>query len=324
MLSGTSLKRRLPKLDPADHIRYVELECTRIVERLRSVRDEYRRYLEDPGAKPLAEMYWVVFRFGVMDWAVMVLRTAVLDYVSNSQITTEPWEALFQYPAPLVHLRGEEQNKKAKSPIVQRDEALSKTINRLLGKEVFDELLVGGPFGREGQLRLGRSMPGVAFLRGHETLLEGIKRRQELWDKCYPWTDGLAKLFDVAQEELTFQAEALGEDGRRAESWILQLSSFQRIAYKHLYVLKSGEVATRNLGEVRWLSLLRELDVTKLEPDRELQGNAKKVLTRDWPHVRCALASGLPIQVPFGFFGISSRAWIFVFNFIAHHGVERT
>ena len=162
-------------------------------------------------------MYWVVFRFGVMDWAVMVLRTAVLDYVSNSQITTEPWEALFQYPAPLVHLRGEEQNKKAKSPIVQRDEALSKTINRLLGKEVFDELLVGGPFGREGQLRLGRSMPGVAFLRGHETLLEGIKRRQELWDKCYPWTDGLAKLFDVAQEKLTFQAEALGEDGRRAD-----------------------------------------------------------------------------------------------------------
>src|SRR5271154_2502733 len=53
------LKRRLPNLDPADHNRYVELECARIVELLRSVRDEYRHYLEDRGAKPVAEMYWV-------------------------------------------------------------------------------------------------------------------------------------------------------------------------------------------------------------------------------------------------------------------------
>jgi hypothetical protein len=283
------LKRRLPRLDPADHTRYVELECTRTVELLRAVRDEYRRYLEDRGAKPLAEMYWVVFRFGVIDWAVMILRAAALEYIDNSRINTEHWEALFEFSAPLGFFGRERQGKKKASPTVQADEALSKTVNGLLGKDVFDEVRTGGPFGRDGQLRLGRSMPGMAFLMGRETILDAIKKRQELWDKCWPWTEGLARLFDAAQEELFFQSEELGEDGRRAELGILQLSSFQRIAYKHLHVLKSGELSSRNLGEARWLALLGALDEAKLDPDRELRGNARSVL-------RAVRQKGQPIE----------------------------
>src|SRR5438132_11239439 len=68
------LKRRLPELDRDDHRRYIEIECHKIVETLRAVRDEYRRYLQQEGCKPISEMYWVVFRFGVMQYAVSVLR----------------------------------------------------------------------------------------------------------------------------------------------------------------------------------------------------------------------------------------------------------
>jgi alkylation response protein AidB-like acyl-CoA dehydrogenase len=39
------LKRRLLGLNPSVHLQYVELECARIVETLRMVRDEYRVYL---------------------------------------------------------------------------------------------------------------------------------------------------------------------------------------------------------------------------------------------------------------------------------------
>ena len=60
------LKRRLPELDRSDHGRYVEIECCKLVETLRAIRDEYRRYLEQQGCKPIAEMYWVVFRFGIV------------------------------------------------------------------------------------------------------------------------------------------------------------------------------------------------------------------------------------------------------------------
>jgi hypothetical protein len=148
----------------------------------------------------------------------------------------------------------------------------------LLNKDVFDEVLTGGPFGRDGQVRLGRSIPSIEVRRGSETLLHSIKKRQELWDNCYPWTEGLARLFDAAQEELLFQFDELGEDARRADRLMSQLSPFQRIAYQHLCVLKSGEVASRNLGDERWLALLGELDDARVDLDRELQGNARRIL----------------------------------------------
>src|ERR1035438_9072082 len=48
--------------------------------------------------------------------------------------------------------------------------------------------------------------------------------------------------------------------GRQAESLPRKLSAFERIAYDHLMGMKSCEPSTRNLGEARWLALLRELD----------------------------------------------------------------
>lgn len=271
------LRRRLPRLDPADHMNYIEIVCAQTVELLRAVRDEYRRYLEDRGAKPLVEMYWVVVRYGVKDWAVMALRDAVLEYIGHCRIKTKHWNALFKFSPRLLRLPAEVEHETV-SPTVRLDAALSNTVNLLLGQNSFDEVMTGGVFGRDGQLILGRSMPSEAVLTGRQTFLENIKHRQELWDDCYPWTEGLAMLFDAVQQELLRQIRALGGDGRRAESRFLQLSPFQRIAYKHLCGLKSDKVPSRNLGEVRWSLLLDELDDSGLLLDQELNGRPRSVL----------------------------------------------
>lgn len=80
------LKRRLPEHDPSDHRRYVEIECCKIVETLRAIRDEYRRYLEQKRCKPIAEMYWVVFRFGIVQYAVRLLREIASEYVISTKV----------------------------------------------------------------------------------------------------------------------------------------------------------------------------------------------------------------------------------------------
>ena len=172
------LKRRLPKLDPADHLNYIEIVCARTVELLQAVRDEYRRYLQDSGATPLAEMYWVVARYGVMDWAVMVLRDAVFEYIGRCQIKTENWEGLFGFTSLLAPFPGQEPTQKV-SPTVAADAGLSNTINGLLRKNVFDQVLTGGPFGRDNQMHLGRPLLASQFGRGKETVLEAIKRRNK-------------------------------------------------------------------------------------------------------------------------------------------------
>jgi hypothetical protein len=80
------LTLRLRKLDAADHMKYIEIINARTVEVLRAVRDEYRGYLQQKGAKPIAEMQWVVVRYGVMDWAVMALREAIFEYIGHCHI----------------------------------------------------------------------------------------------------------------------------------------------------------------------------------------------------------------------------------------------
>ena len=85
-------------------------------------------------------------------------------------------------------------------------------------------------------------------------------------------------LFDAAQEELFSQFDALGDDAQQAESLLLNLSAFRRIARVHLLESKPGEPAKRNVGEGRWLALLRELDESEVRPENELQGNARAVL----------------------------------------------
>jgi hypothetical protein len=272
------LKRRLHRLDPADHLRYVELECARIVETLRMVRDEYRVHLEDRGCAPLVEMYWVVLRYGVKDWAVMLLRSVAFEYIGHCKLKTEIWDGLFDFAGPLNDLIPDEGKSKPTPSIVKPDDALMKSINALLRQEIFDQVLTGGPFGKDSQLYFARSHPGRAFLFGGETFADAIRRRQALWDDGYPWTEGLARMFDAAQEELFFEQDALGADGRRAEARFIKLNPLQQVAYKHLVSLRSGDVADQITGSNRWLPLLRELDARGISLDRDLQGQAREVL----------------------------------------------
>jgi hypothetical protein len=72
---------------------------------------------------------------------------------------------------------------------VRPDDELMKTINLLLRQDVFDQVLTGGPFGRDAQFYLARTYPGLAFLFGRETFTDAIQRRQALWDNGHPWTE---------------------------------------------------------------------------------------------------------------------------------------
>jgi hypothetical protein len=272
------LKRRLHRLDPADHLRYVELECARIVETLRMVRDEYRSYLKDRGCAPLAEMYWVVLRYGVKDWAVMLLRTAAFEYIRHCKLQAELWDGLFKFAGPFKIFLPDQGESTPTPSIVKSDDALIRAFNVLLPPEVFDQVLTGGPFGRDAQLHVARVFPGQAALHGQETFPDAVRRRQALWDDGYPWTEGLAQMFDATQEELFSQLEALGGDARRAEARFIRLSSLQKIAHKHLVSIQSGDIADQTTGSNRWLSLLRELDAEGISLDHELQGKAREVL----------------------------------------------
>lgn len=270
------LSRRLPRLDAAEHMKYIEIASTRMVEMLRAVRDTYRTYLKEQGAKPLAEMYWVVCQYGVKDWAVMLLRDVVFGYIGACQIRTEDWDALFGLPLTKGLSPGETGNR-ALTPTLNADRALWKRVNELVDENVFDEVIAGGPFGRISQMRLAQSVYGLLFSTGSDTLPQLIKNREDRWDKCCPWTEGLAMLFDAAQGEVIFQFDALGDDGRRAESLLLALSPLQRIVYKHLSDLRQGR-ATERWGEAVWLPLFSELDERGVPLD-ELTNTAKAVLT---------------------------------------------
>jgi hypothetical protein len=65
------------------------------VETLRAIRDEYRHHLEEEGCKPIAEMYWVVFKFGIVQYAVRLLREIAFEYVIRSNVRFEEWEVLY-------------------------------------------------------------------------------------------------------------------------------------------------------------------------------------------------------------------------------------
>ena len=145
------LKRQLPRLDPVDHTRYVELEAARIVELLRAVRDEYREYLEKLGCKPLAEMYWVVFRFGVMHHAINILRAAAFDYVMLSKIEFEHWQFLFGPPTPSPIFRLKAEASKSELTLVEKTASIRKTIDGYLRETVFNEYSTGGPFARSAR-----------------------------------------------------------------------------------------------------------------------------------------------------------------------------
>ena len=91
------LEKRLYRMDPEEHRRYAEVECTRIVETLRVLCDTYREYLQTKIDGPLVEMYWVVVRFGIKDWAVMRLRSAAIRYIVASRILHADWNELYGF-----------------------------------------------------------------------------------------------------------------------------------------------------------------------------------------------------------------------------------
>ena len=92
------------------------------------------------------------------------------------------------------------------------------------------------------------SWTGVPVWRG-DICRRRIRRRQALWDDGYPLDRGLgAGMFDAAQEELFFEQDALGADGRRAEARFIKLNPLQQVAYKHLVSLRSGDVAEPDYG----------------------------------------------------------------------------
>jgi hypothetical protein len=266
------LRRRLPKLDPTEHLRFVEIECQRVVETLRVIRDEYRAYLQQEGCKPISEMYWVVFRFAVIPYAVKVLRAAASDYVVSSQVGTKEWQTLYGYSWAGIGTLGDE------SRIKERVQSVQEVMASLIREDTFQEVLTGGPFGRDGQVRLGRLRPAAEFRLGEMTLVETIKMRQELWDTCYPWTEGLARLFDAGQEELFLQQNTLSHEGRTAEAEFLSLTEFEKIVHKHLVDMRRRKTNSRNVGRDAWLSLLRELDERELPLDVGLEGKARLVL----------------------------------------------
>ena len=77
--------------------------------------------------------------------------------------------------------------------------AAEKAIQSILRAEVFDEMTIGGPFGRDGQYKFARMYLGAAISQRQENFAQSVERRLARWEACHPWTEGLARLFDSAQ-----------------------------------------------------------------------------------------------------------------------------
>ena len=261
--------------DPSDHIRYIEIESAQIVETLRHLRDEYRTYFEERGCNPIAEMYWVVVRHGVKDWAIMALRAAAVEYIAASHVDSAKWKTLYEFSNLY-----EDVFPLGKVPAIMLDpiEKLTKTISGLLQQTAFDQISDGGPFGRQYQMYLAQSLPGAAFLKGRESFSAAVTRRQATWDDAKPWSEGLATLFEVTQQEILAQFHALGEEAKEAELRFVHLSDFQRISYTHLVSFAPGEVLAEATAKDRWPKLLLALDEAGIRLDTTLEGVARDTM----------------------------------------------
>jgi hypothetical protein len=272
------IRRRLPKNDHSDHTKYIELESVRVVEVLRQLRDQYRTYFEERGCKPIAEMYWVVVRHGIKDWAIMALRAAATDYITASQVDLAKWEALFDFSGPYNDILPPALAAQLVSKIENSQERLSKSIRALLPQTAFDRTIDGGPFGREYQMSLTQSYPGRAFLEGLETFPDAMRRRERSWEDARPWSEGLASLFEVTRQEVIAQFDALNEEAKEAEHKFVQLSDLERISYTHLVNFARGEVVTEGTAKDRWPELFSALDEAGVFPDAALGGTARETL----------------------------------------------
>jgi hypothetical protein len=226
----------------------------------------------------MAEMYWVVVRYGVKDWAIMVLRSAGIEYVAASRVTTAQWKELFDFAGPFNDLFPHGEPAEAAPVTVDVNAKLTKAITALLPQTAFDQVIDGGPFGRDYQIYLAQSLPGRAFLLGKESFQDAIDRRLASWDAAQPWAEGLAALFEVTQQEVLAQFDALGADAKEAESQFVHLSDFHRIAHKHLMTLARGEIVAEASAKDRWPALLLELDQAGIVPDKTLEGIPRQTL----------------------------------------------
>jgi hypothetical protein len=259
-------------------MRYIELESARVVETLRFLRDQYRAYFEQQGCSPLAEMYWVVVRFGVKDWAIMVLRGAVFNYIAACRVKTAQWQELFDCYSSYdpIGLFPEHEPMEAEPLIVEPGEKLIKDIAGILPESSFDLVSTGGPFGRDNQIFKTGSFPGKAFLLLQETFEDAVDRRLAHWDAAQPWIEGLATFFDITQDEVFSQFDALHDDAKEAESQFVRLPQFHRIAYS--YLVTSAPTKFSGDASGRWLPLLIELDRACITPEQTLQGIARETL----------------------------------------------
>jgi hypothetical protein len=270
------LKRRLREMKQVDHGKYVEIECCRIVESLRAIRDQYRNYLEDKGCKPISEMYWVVFRFGIMKYAVRLLREIASEYVICSEVPFEEWEILYGNSfLPMVSLSGD--RILPDFPETPPPQSVRGQINSLVLEQTFLRVMVGGPFGYEGQMLLTHRNPAFAFWGRDLNFQQIMERRQLLWKKCCPWTQGLAQLFDSTQEEIHFQYSLLAVETSRLES-ALELSVFETIAHEHLQDMRRNTTSCRNFGNDDWLKLFDVLDNSGVVVDEEFREIPRRVL----------------------------------------------
>src|SRR5215471_14139418 len=139
------LKRRLPELDRNDHRRYVEIECCRIVETLRAIRDEYRHYLEQERCRPIAEMYWVVFRFGIVQFAVRLLRETASEYVISAKVPFPEWEILYGHSfIPCSPLSGASAFQTSEIPDNPTPQSVTNTMRGLIAEDTVRRVGNGG------------------------------------------------------------------------------------------------------------------------------------------------------------------------------------
>ena len=120
--------------------RYIELECGRIVETLRHLRDVYREYVETKARGAVAEQYWAILRFGLKDWAVMLTRAAAVTYIGSCRLNARAWNALFGFDGAL-----KEEPESAVPSLLK----LERSMTVMLGQNSIDEIRTEGPFGYE-------------------------------------------------------------------------------------------------------------------------------------------------------------------------------
>jgi hypothetical protein len=269
-----NLKRVLPREDAGDHLKYVDLECARIVDQLRAVRDVYRDHLTEKGCKPSRGLHWAIFRFGVMRQAAPFLQFVMTDYLGRSRIPMDSWRLLYVSNARIdIEPAGFVET-------INDLGEISETISSHLTDAAFRQWVVGGPFGRDSQRLLAKSRPWYSVQVGLETEANMLQQRLRIWDGSRPWTEGLSRLFDATQEEIIYQHALLSEERRFSETLDFKLlPPLESICHKHLIQLRDGSVNSRNLSSDQWLKLLGDLDRGGLSPDKELGGKAREVLT---------------------------------------------